>query len=97
LSAHTPEPWRYVADDGEIRADDDRCCVATIEILDDSGANGSLIAAAPDLLAAGEKAARVLDSAAIALAGTPAYRALVKRCADTATELRTAIVKARGQ
>lgn len=86
MNDHTPKPWVYRADDGEVRADDDRCCVATVEILDDSDANGRLIAAAPDLLAACEELVKWEE------------RRDDRECrASIGQTIRAAIAKARGR
>jgi hypothetical protein len=81
MSGHTPGPWRWVQDDAEttidLRGPDDR---DVLSIYESHGggqrpteADGHLIAAAPELLAACKNALRLLDT----MANTQAAKVLV--------------------
>ena len=102
---HTPGPWafsqvRYRRDAMDwlnITADERETFVAAVlapSFHDDS--NARLIAAAPELLEALERAARNIDAMAEALQSEQLFAA-GKRAAGWADEAKQAIAKARGE
>ena len=95
MSAHTPGPWGHGVNPRHILAGDDevaRAIALGTHRLEEAKANAALIAAAPDLLAACEKALAAFD--------VPCGRLDIgQSMAQTYAldDLRAAIAKAKGE
>ena len=61
MSAHTPGPWAFSLEDGEVYSIPEYASVAMVLMSNQGVANARLIAAAPDLLAALKDAVELLD------------------------------------
>jgi hypothetical protein len=105
---HTPGAWIFMTDDtfyGEIRDADNFTLIAVMPELDDRPEDFTLIAAAPDLLAACEyndlnlfnRDQDMLDSIADVLEDRGILLGIVEALREKARMEKTAIAKAKGE
>ena len=105
VAAHTPGPWTsYVMEDGNFGINgrhpvkgfqpESECWLATVHPVEGTSANARLISSAPELLALLQDVGQWLEAG---LSRGQISRGTANRDGDLVSQIRAAILKAKGQ